>query len=54
MAGVPIFKVSKWLGHSTIELTVNTYGHLVPQPDEHDAVDALDTAGHNLVTPGNG
>ena len=40
--GVPIFKVSKWLGHSSIQLTSDTYGHLVPRPDEHEALDQLD------------
>lgn len=38
-AGTPIFKVSKWLGHSSIEITVNRYGHLIPQAGEHEDVD---------------
>jgi integrase len=41
-AGVPIFKVSRWLGHASIQLTADAYGHLIPKPDEHDALDALD------------
>lgn len=28
--GVPITDIAKWLGHSTIEVTYRTYGHLVP------------------------
>jgi hypothetical protein len=31
--------VSKWLGHSSIEITVNRYGHLIPREDEHGEVD---------------
>ena len=55
LAGVPIFKVSRWLGHSSIQITCDTYGHLLPDPEEHGVVDALDsltmvTIGHNLVT----
>jgi integrase len=38
-AGTPIFKVSKWLGHSSIEITVNRYGHLIPHEGEHEDVD---------------
>lgn len=29
-AGIDIVKVSKWLGHSSIQITVDRYGHLVP------------------------
>ncbi len=32
--GVPITKVSKWLGHSNIDTTVDRYGHLLPDADE--------------------
>ena len=45
MAGVPIAKVSKWLGHSSITMTVDTYGHVLPDPDEHEVVDRLDSIG---------
>jgi hypothetical protein len=31
-AVVPIYRVSKLLGHRKVALTVDTYGHLVPQP----------------------
>ena len=55
LAGIPIFKVSRWLGHSSIQITCDTYGHLLPDPEEHGVIDALDgltlvTNGHNLVT----
>ena len=33
-AGVPIHEVSAQLGHSNIQTTVNTYGHLLPGADE--------------------
>ncbi|MFJ2415116.1 tyrosine-type recombinase/integrase [Streptomyces brevispora] len=29
--GVPIHEVSRWLGHRSIKVTVDTYGHLVPR-----------------------
>ena len=55
LAGVPILKVSRWLGHTSIQITCDTYGHLLPDPGEHGVVDALDqltavTFGHDLVT----
>ncbi len=43
--GVPIFKVSKWLSHSSIQLTIDTYGHLMLRPDVHEALDPLDGKG---------
>jgi hypothetical protein len=53
VGGIPIFKVSRWLGHASIQLTCDVYGHLLTDPDEHDVVDALDaltaaTVGHKL------
>ena len=39
-AGVQLWAVSKMLGHSSIALTANTYGHLLPA-SERDAVDRL-------------
>ena len=41
--GVPIAYVSKQLGHSSIQVTVNLYGHFVPGADRHH-VEALATA----------
>lgn len=29
--GVPLLEVSRWLGHRKIEITADTYGHLVPE-----------------------
>jgi integrase len=46
-AGVPMLKVSRWLGHASIQTTVDTYGHLLPDPDEHETVDRLDALGTN-------
>jgi len=31
MAGVNIFIVSRWLGHSSVTVTENHYGHLIPE-----------------------
>lgn len=33
-AGVDMTKVSKWLGHSSITMTVDRYGHLVPGTED--------------------
>ncbi|WP_280484310.1 tyrosine-type recombinase/integrase [Nocardia cyriacigeorgica] len=33
MAGVHFMQVSKWLGHSTFTLTLNTYGDWIPEED---------------------
>ena len=43
--GEPIFRVSRWLGHASIQLTADTYGHLIPQGDEHGALDRIATEG---------
>ena len=32
LAGVPVLKVSRWLGHTSIQITCDTYGHLLPDP----------------------
>ena len=36
MAGVNIFVVSRWLGHSSVSVTENHYGHLIPDTVEVD------------------
>ena len=41
--GVPISEVSRWLGHESITITVELYGHLVPEASGR-ARDALDNA----------
>ena len=46
--GVPIVYVSKQLGHSSIAVTVDLYGHFVPGADRHHVeglADAIETAG---------
>jgi hypothetical protein len=56
LAGVPIFRVSKWLGHASIQMTCDTYGHLLPSPDDVQVMETLDrelpagTTGHDLGT----
>jgi integrase len=39
--GLELFSVSKLLGHSTINLTSDTYGHLQPRKDDGGALDAF-------------
>jgi integrase len=39
-AGVPIHVVSQFLGHSNVQITLDTYAHVLPGQDE-DAVTAL-------------
>jgi len=41
--GIPITEVSRWLGHKSIEVTHQIYGHLVPSSFDR-ARDALDAA----------
>ncbi|MBI4636278.1 MAG: site-specific integrase [Candidatus Rokubacteria bacterium] len=46
--GVPIAYVAKQLGHSSIAVTVDLYGHFVPGADRHHVeglADAIETAG---------
>jgi site-specific recombinase XerD len=38
-AGVPMPVVSRILGHSSIQITVDTYGHLTIDSALHDQVD---------------
>ncbi|MEU9116399.1 tyrosine-type recombinase/integrase [Streptomyces sp. NPDC048483] len=33
--GVPIHEVSRWMGHSSIKITVDRYGHLTLDGSEH-------------------
>jgi integrase len=33
MAGTHFMQVSRWLGHSTFTLTLNTYGDWIPEED---------------------
>jgi integrase len=54
LRGVPIFRVSKWLGHSSIQVTCDVYGHLLPSPDDQEVMDSLEerpgTSGHKTGT----
>ena len=43
--GIPITEVSRWLGHKSIEVTHQIYGHLVPSSFDR-ARTALDAAYH--------
>jgi len=46
--GVPIAYVFKQLGHSSISITVDLYGHFVPGADRHHVeglADAIEAAG---------
>lgn len=44
--GVPITAISKRLGHSNIEMTFNTYAHLIPE-DEIKTINVLDDLSSN-------
>jgi integrase len=50
--GVPVVNVSRQLGHSSIAVTVDLYGHFVPGADRHHAEGLADAAGtHPDPTP---
>ena len=34
--GVSIYRISEWLGHSTVQLTQDTYAHLQAHDDDID------------------
>jgi integrase len=38
VSGVSLFEVSRWLGHSTIQVTADTYGHLLVDSAAGDRV----------------
>ncbi|MDP9443617.1 MAG: tyrosine-type recombinase/integrase [Actinomycetota bacterium] len=40
-AGVPVERVSAWMGHASIVITWSTYTHLFRGEDDHTAVEAL-------------
>jgi integrase len=49
--GVPIAYVSKQLGHSSIQITVDLYGHFIPGADRHHVeglAEAIEDAGRQL------
>jgi len=43
-------QVSKWLGHSTFTLTLDTYGDYIPEPDGGAANTCLNHL-HQLAEP---
>jgi integrase len=50
--GVPIAYVSKQLGHSSIQITVDLYGHFIPGADRHHVeglAEAIEEAGRQLA-----
>ena len=48
--GIPITEVSRWLGHKSIEVTHQIYGHLVPSSFDR-ARTTLDAAFHKNQPP---
>ena len=44
--GVPITVISKRLGHSNIQMTLNIYAHLIPE-DEDKAINILENLNSN-------
>ncbi|PPG61075.1 hypothetical protein C5C57_03110 [Rathayibacter sp. AY1C5] len=52
-AGVPIAIVSKMVGHSSIQITSDRYGHLIGTAAQ-DAMAALVPRAHKLHTIGSG
>jgi integrase len=50
--GMPIAYVSKQLGHSSIQVTVDLYGHFIPGADRHHVegpAEAIEEAGRQLA-----
>jgi integrase len=47
-ANVPLAYISRQLGHSSIRVTVDTYGHLLPDASK-GAVKVLDASGHLIL-----
>ena len=49
--GVPIAYVSKQLGHFSIQITVDLYGHFIPGADRHHVeglAEAIENAGRQM------
>jgi integrase len=36
--------VQHWAGHATLALTLDTYGHMIPRPDDHARIAAAESA----------
>ena len=41
--GANLLQVSRWLGHSSVKITADTYGHLFPETNAA-VIDRLDLA----------
>lgn len=46
-AGVPLVKIQRRLGHESIQTTVDTYGHLMPDSDD-EVIAAINAAAHTV------
>lgn len=49
-AGVPMFKVSQWLGHSDIRITQETYAHLAPYDSEIDRLSLTSSGSEGRIS----
>ena len=43
-SGIDPKTVQHWAGHSTLMLTLDTYGHMIPRPDDHQRIAAAERA----------
>jgi integrase len=43
-SGIDPKTVQHWAGHSTLMLTLDTYGHMIPRPDDHQRIAAAEAA----------
>lgn len=50
--GVSIHEVSRWLGHRSIKVTVDRYGHLTQDGQERCRQVVETTVGPHMLTPG--
>lgn len=49
MAGTHFMQVSKWLGHATYTLTLNTFGDWIPDEDADDINHLPEPRSNNVV-----
>jgi integrase len=43
-SGIDPKTVQHWAGHATLALTLDTYGHMIPRPDDHQRIAAAESA----------
>jgi len=43
-SGIDPKTAQHWAGHSTLTLTLDTYGHMIPRPDDHQRIAAAERA----------